>query len=110
MEWGAAYDQNVAVAQKAVQAFGIDADTIDSLEKAMGFGEVIRFFNQVGSKIGEHTFQSGSNNVNQVMTPGQAQAEIKELIKDVSFQNKLLQNDTSAKAKWDLLHKWGFPA
>jgi len=110
MEWGAAYDQNIQTAQKAVEAFKIDPEQINVLERTMGFDGVMRFFNSIGSKIGEHKFVEGGSNQNGVMTPMQAQSEISELIKDSSFQQKVRSKDQGALSRWNQLHQWAYPA
>src|SRR5690606_30055722 len=58
-EWGAAYEQNVNVAKRAAQTFGVDAETIDKMEKALGFAGVMRLFHTIGSKMGEDAFVTG---------------------------------------------------
>jgi len=109
MEWGAAYDQNVKSAQAAVEAFKIPPETIDTLEKAMGFNDVMRFFHTLGSKVGEHDFATGDSGPSGVMTPATAQSKISELILDKGFQKRMKEGDTGAKNEWTQLHEWAYP-
>lgn len=111
-EWGAAYEQNIGKAKLAAQSLGVDGETIDKLEKAMGLAGVMKFFHTLGSKIGESDFVAGgggNKGFGGVMTPGQAQARIKELQTDIEFGKKLTSGDVATKTEWEKLHKWAYP-
>ena len=60
-EWGAALEQNIQIAKNAVNAFGLDAAKIDALEAALGYDGVMKFFHDIGSKIGNHSFVEGQD-------------------------------------------------
>lgn len=109
-KWGAAYDQNRATASRAATEFGLDGDTIDKMESAMGFSKVMDFLHAVGSKMGEPSFQAGKpGGFNGAMTPIQANDRIKELSKDIAFVQKLSTGDVAARTEWDRLHKFAYP-
>lgn len=110
-EWGAAYEQNIKVARQAVNAFGVDTAIIDQLEGAMGYDGVLKFFNRIGSKIGESEFVSpqGSRSMGSAMTPEQARSEIQALKGDSNFISKWAAGDTESKARLEQLHRWAYP-
>ena len=110
-EQGAAFDKFIQVAQGAAREFGISKDTIDSLEKAMGFAGVMRFMNALGAKIGDPKFVSGDGNsgFNGTMAPAQAQAQLSALKGDPGFVTKYLNGDVEARARMENLTKMAFP-
>lgn len=110
-EWGAAYEQNIKIARQAVNAFGVDTAIIDQLEGAMGYDGVLKFFNRIGSKIGESEFVSpqGSRTMGSAMTPEQARSEIQALKGDPGFIQKWSGGDRDSKERLDQLHRWAYP-
>jgi hypothetical protein len=83
-EWGAAHDQNTAIAKHAAGKFGVAAEHVEALEKTMGYAATIKFFHNIGAKMGEGAFVSGDRgnagaSFGGVLTPGQAQQRINEL-------------------------------
>jgi hypothetical protein len=109
-EWGGAFDQNVNVAKRAAQEFGVDAATIDKMESAMGFSGVMKFFNTIGSKLGEHAFVDGSGGegFNGAMTPNAAQSRIRQLQNDGDFVKKYIAGNVDARAEMERLHKMAY--
>lgn len=107
-EWGQAFDQNIKVARQAANSFGVDVATIDKLEQAMGFAGVMKFFNNLGSKIGEDSFVSGDSNSSNVMTPKGAEARIKALMSDPDFSTKYLSGQVEAREEMSRLHKMAY--
>lgn len=110
-EWGAAFDQNVQVAKKAAAQFGLDGKAIDNLETALGYDGVMKFLQNIGSKIGESSFV-GSNSIQGfggVSTPEQARYQIAELKKDSNFISKWQAGDAESRNKLTQLHKWAYP-
>lgn len=110
-EWGAAYEAEVGKAKQAVSEFGLDSDTIDQLENAMGFAGVMKFFNKIGSKLGEGKFVNGegSPSFNGSLTPQAAQARINALRQDSEFIKRFTGGDTSARDEMERLHKMAYP-
>lgn len=111
LEWGAAQEQNLRIAQKATMALGIDGEMIDKLEDAMGYAGVMKFFHGIGSKMGESDFVSGdtTNGFKGAMSPEQALAEINALKADKGFAKKYNEGDKEARARMSQLHKWAYP-
>lgn len=112
-DWGAAYHQNVANAQRAQSAFNLPETAIAALEKTMGLDGLMKFMNDIGSKIGEHSFVGGERQSGfgeGVLTPDQAKAKIGALKRDHSFTKKFLAGDVDAKNKMSRLHEMAYPS
>lgn len=85
-EWGAAYDKNIASAKAAATEFGLDTTQIDAMEKALGFGGLMRHMQNVGAKLGEDINDSTETNQGStVMTPQQAATEMQKLNADTEW-------------------------
>jgi hypothetical protein len=111
-EWGAAYDQERAVAQAGAREFGIDLPTIDSLEKSMGTLKTLKLLNAIGKRIGEAKFHGGSQVADPThgpMTPAQAKEQIKNLQSDNAFIKKYHEGDQASRSTMERLHKYAFP-
>lgn len=112
-KWGAAFEQNINIAKRAVRDFQLDGETVDKLEDAMGFSKVMEFFNKVGSSLGEGSFHSGdgapAGNGNGVMTPEAAKAKIAAAQQDPEFVKRYLANEMKAKEQMKHWHKMANP-
>lgn len=113
-EWGKAFDQNVNIAREATRAFGIKPETLDKLEGAMGFPELMKFMHNIGTRLGhEGKFVEGTSGQNSngfgALTPEVAQNKIAELKADKEFVQRMWTGDTKAKAEWTRLHEFAFP-
>lgn len=101
-EWGANYDSNTLLVDKAAQTFGMGEKELSALKQVMGPGAAMKFLHNIGSKLGaEGRFVEGQGGSSDpVMSPAQAQAEIGRLLKDKSFVQQW--NSTSdPKARQD---------
>lgn len=108
-EWGAAYDQNADVVDKAAEAFGVDEKQLKGLRDALGGAGAMKFLFNIGSKLGEGTFVTGGKSGGMgpgVLSPAGAKAKISQLQGDVDFRKRLLNGDAQAKKEWDDLHLW----
>lgn len=110
-EWGMAFDQNVNTAKAAVRGLGIDAATIDALEKSMGFSKVMQLFHSIGEKTGEGSFISGSESTSfGVMSPAAAASKIAALKSDKEWATKYLSGDKTAAKEMQQLLEWANPS
>jgi hypothetical protein len=111
-DWGAAYHQNVANAQRAAQTFGLPDKAIQALEKTIGFDGVMKFMSDIGGKIGEHGYVAGGRSQSfgetNVLTPDQARARIQTLKRDHDFVKKYAAGDSEARNKIDRLHQMAY--
>lgn len=109
-EWGAAHDQNMAMAQRAAREFGADPKMIDAIEGSIGLAATMKFFQNLGSRMGESSFVIGSQNGgNGPMTPAQAKSQITALKSDPGFVSKYVSGDAEARAKMQRLHEFAYP-
>ena len=63
----------------AVAQFGLDQETVVALRDAIGPLKAMKFFHQIGSKLGEDVFVSGGQTASNIPTPAAAQAQLKDL-------------------------------
>ena len=109
-EWGAKYEQQMATAAQAYRALGIDGDTVDKLQDAMGYAGLMRFMSEIGSKIGEDAYIDGNGGGGFVnaMTPQQAQQRIAELKADKQFQQRYIGGEQTALEEMSKLHRMAY--
>jgi len=111
-EWGAAFDQNVGIARKAVQGLGLEAADVDKIAGAIGHKATMQLFQKIGTRVMEDTFVAGngkSSGFGDAMTPGQAKSEIQMLQQDKAFVSKYLSKDSEAVSKMTRLMKFAYP-
>lgn len=97
-EWGANYEVNKELAQKAVRdivsATGLTEEELNKIESALGTDKATKLFYSIGAKEGGiknlQNYNAGQE------TPEIAQYKIAELKKDKEFVAKLAQNDPAA--------------
>ena len=104
-EWGVNYDKHVAQGQQAVQQFGIEPETIDQIEQAIGTKATLSLMQRIGSGMGEHTFVNGHSTGNGAMTREMASAKLLELRGNKDFSVRLIGGDPAANAEIDRLIK-----
>lgn len=90
-EWGPAYDKNLAIAQKAAQAFG-DEEAMAALEGQVGYSGIMKMFQKIGEGMGEDSFEGEGGNDDFAITPAQAKTQWGDLQLDVNFMAALLDN------------------
>jgi hypothetical protein len=111
-EWGAAMDKNTAIVDGVAREFGMSAEQVLGLRKALGPDGAMKFLYSIGQKLGEDTFvaqNGGPKGFGNVMTPDAAKARITALKADKEFREKLVNGNVEAKAEWDRLHKFASP-
>lgn len=107
LEWGGKYDENVALAKKAANAFGLDAPTIDRIETALGHAGLVKLFHNIGSKMGvedQHLLGNGKPGF-AGMTVEQARARRNELMTDKAFGARYKQGDADARREIETLNR-----
>ncbi|MEH6358838.1 MAG: hypothetical protein V7745_07600 [Pseudomonadales bacterium] len=104
-EWGPGYDRKVEEGRAAARQFGVDETTMNAMEKAMGFGGIMKFMADVGGKLGEDTFKGGREGAVgfNTMTPAEAGAKLSELQMDPNFMKKYTSGDKDALTRFDNL-------
>jgi hypothetical protein len=107
-EWGAAHDQNVKAAARAAREFGLDANMIDNLDKAIGHANTMKLLYKIGSKVGETSFVQGETGNNGALTPEQAKQRIQMLTQDPSWAKKYTGGDVGAINEMQRLQQMAF--
>ena len=106
-EWGAAHEQNVNIARRAAQTFGLQGDMVDRLESAIGFGPLMKMLHTIGSKLGEDSFVGADSKGGAgIPTPSQANYQIKTLKQDTDFMRRFASGETAARDMWEKLHRY----
>lgn len=109
-EWGAAWEQKTSAAKRAAREFGLSPESIDKMEASIGYTELMKFLDTVGSKLGEGSFHNpGGGNQTLIHTPAAALNRIQALKSDEAFTKRLDNKDAAALAEWSRLHKEAFP-
>lgn len=108
-----AFNEAAAAGQRAVQAIGLDAETLDALDDAAGNLAVQKLMATLGQKIGKETdFLEGVDVQGNGQTPQQAKVEMDRLKEDDDFTGSLTNpghaNHRSNLAKWQELQRVAF--
>lgn len=106
-KWGSAYEQNLKIANAAAQQFGIDSESLNKLESAMGFAKTMDLLNTIGSKLGEADFVSGDGKKGSggVLTPSQAQEKLNALMQDPDWSKKYIDGGVQQRQEMENLLK-----
>ena len=90
VEWGAAHDQNLKLAQATRAKLGVSDEQVDKMASVLGLKQTIELFHKLGAKTGEAEFVAGSSAAPGVMTPAQAKAKIAELQADKAWRARYI--------------------
>lgn len=105
-EWGGAYFERVEAAKRAARTFGLDPDTQEKFQKALGFSGAMKFLHTIGAALGEHKVEGDGKLTGDVLTPAQAKAEIERLKQDKEWIVKYQNGDVEKRNRMEQLHKW----
>lgn len=83
-EWGPAYDAKVQLSQRAAKAIGLEAETIDKIEGAIGFAGLMKMFSTIGEKMGEDVAVGSGGGMSNPRTPEGAIAEIQRIYNEAA--------------------------
>lgn len=111
-EWGAALEKNKAIVDGVAREFGMSAEQVLGLRKALGVDGAMNFLYSIGKKLGEDTFvaqNGGPKGFGQAMTPGEAKARIESLRSDPEFAAKYANGGAKEKEEMDRLHQFAYP-
>lgn len=98
-EWGSRFDAELARGKQAATAFGIDADMLNAIEAAAGYGKTMKLFAAIGAKIGEDSFTAG-NGASGGMSSAAGKVRMEQLSKDSDFAQRLINGDAAAVKEW----------
>lgn len=110
-EWGAAYEQNANIVDRAASALGLDDKTLQSLRDSMGSAAAMKFIHNLGTKLGEGEYVSGNNQGGGfgVLSPAAARNRIQALKADPDFVRRYTSGDAAAREEMTRLHQWANP-
>lgn len=110
-EWGAAKEYKTQIARQAAAEFGVDAETVTKLEQVLGYSKTMKFFNQIGEKLGEDSFVVGGvEKMGQRLSPAQAIARLADLKNDDAWRGRYLKGGQAETAEFRKLHEIAYPA
>jgi hypothetical protein len=106
--WGANYDANSALVEKAAQAFGMDQQTLLALRQTMGPGAAMKFMQNIGAKLGvsDTSFITGENRQSSFaggMSPAEAKQRVAALRADPEWIKGYGNGDADKKAEMSKL-------
>jgi hypothetical protein len=94
-EWRGGYERMMNAASTAAKSLGFTPEMIDAIERTSGFSGTMKFFANLGQKMGEHGFVTDGNkssgSFSDGLTPEEAKAEWANLKMDDNFM-KILGN------------------
>jgi len=111
-EWGLAYDKNVAIANRLVQAFGGDAKSQQALAEVIGNNpQVIKFCAAIGSKLLEDNLL-GEVGGSGALSPAEAKAKVDAIMRDKShpYHNASTPGHAEAVREVQRLYEQMYPA
>lgn len=106
--WGARFEVNKFVAQKAFESLGFTTEMVAAMQSQVGFKQVMETFLKLGEKIGEDKFvnvPNGASGAGQRYTQEGAQARLKDLRNDEGWGKKLISGDLATLQEFNDLSK-----
>lgn len=108
--WGANFEVNELIAKETAKNLGVNAETVDALEKQIGYAGVMRMFHAIGSTHGEDNVITNLVNANnsKSLTKEQAKVRINELKADADFSARYIKGGVKEKEEMNALHQIAF--
>jgi hypothetical protein len=107
--WGAAFEPNVRIAKAAVSALGLGAEELEQIENALGTEWLMKTFHRIGTQLGEHARPADggpeANDNGFGLSPAQADAKLRELLRDEAFSKRYFEGDKDANDRVQNLTK-----
>jgi hypothetical protein len=89
-EWGAAFDLKVAGIDVAAHKLGLSSEQLTGLREALGPVEAMKFVDNLNTKIGDHSYDTGDRIIPGHKTPEQAKQELGDLTMNKEFSDAWL--------------------
>lgn len=103
-EWGPNQDANLFIAKQAAAKLGVSAEAINALESVVGYAQVMKMFQKVGSAIGEDRFvASGPSGDRAILTVEQAVAKMASLRADAEWGKRYFAGGQAERREMDAL-------
>lgn len=102
-EWGPAYDAKIAAAGAALRQFGLDAATLDSMDRAIGMKRTLSIFSEIGAKLAEAPAHGMGNagSGDAFLTPAMADQRIAQMKADPEIAKRLYNGDAALRSELD---------
>ena len=99
--WGANFDANMFIARQAAKAFNVSEEMVDAMQSGIGAKAVMEFFREVGTKIGEDRYVTGSGQPGSgIMTREMAISRRAEVMKDPEWIKRFSAGGAQEKAEF----------
>lgn len=109
-EWGKEFDANIESARRATRQFGVEAQTLEKIEGAIGTKEMLKLFSSIGKGLGEDAYVDGGKSGGFGMSPEAARVRIGQLKSDPEWSSKYLSGNADAKAELERLMRSAYPS
>jgi len=109
-EWGQKYDENIEAARRASRQFGLEEQTLNKIESALGTGEMLKLFANIGGGLSEDSFIDNQKAAGFGMSPEAARVRLNQLKGDPEWSAKYLQGNADAKAEMERLMQAAYPS
>jgi hypothetical protein len=105
INWGSNTTANMMIAEAAAAKLGVKPEEVGALEKQVGYARVMEMFRNIGVRMGEDKFVSGSMGTGPggVMSREQAAATLSEKQSDSMWTSRLFAGDPTAKREFENL-------
>lgn len=97
-EWGAAYEQNCDLVDRAATAMGMEDGDLEAVKAAWGVGKTMRFLQKLGGMLKEDGFVQGKPEGAQ-LSPEAARVRLEALMKDKAWLDRFASGDQAAVAE-----------
>jgi hypothetical protein len=94
-EWGGGHERMMNAATTAAKTLGFTPEMIDSMEKTVGYASTMKFFAQLGQKLGEDKLisqEGGPKRFGDTLTPDEAKVQWEQSKLDPNFTKALNDN------------------
>ena len=111
-EWGAAWDENIQAGVRFRERFGLNDETVNKLESALGLRGLLELSSKIGKGLGEQVMPgepAATSGSEFGLSPAGARAKIDELMSDSSFSQKYMAGDAPAVSRMTRLHSLAHP-
>lgn len=112
-EWGQNYKSYEQAARTAAVALGISAESLDTLDKQIGFAQTMNLFRKLHEDYGigkEDSILGGkTKNVGAAGTAEQARQDIERKKQDTDFMERWKSGDKTSVQIWEDLHRRAYP-
>ena len=116
-EWRGGHERMMTAAKTAVNALGFTQPMIDAMERTVGYAATMKHFAELGQKLGESSFSSGSQKTSTfgpTLAPAEAKVEWEKMKADpvmvAALKDTQHPNHKSAKEKQTQLFAVMYPA